>query len=167
MANLACRRSAYPDGAPSATLILLRSAHLTKPAFLFQSVGKLISEGAPPEGGEERVEPTLLPPRESLGGRVGTKNTSPRGSLCAVRESLKTHSSEMLWQSARVRVDLHVSTWGLFALRVRETTTTPALPSLCWKYLWPLFPPLHFSAPSTQIRRHQKPVRCRPSIWEG
>ena len=35
------------------------------------------------------------------------------------------------------------------------------------KYLWPLFPPLHFSAPSTQIRRHHKPVRCRPSIWEG
>jgi len=32
--------------------------------------------------------------------------------------------------------------------------------------LWPLFPPLHFSAPSTQFRRHQKPVRCRPSIWE-
>ena len=75
--------------------VLLRSAHLTKPAFLFQSVGKLISEGAPPEGGEERVEPTLLPPRESL-RRVGTKNTSPRGSLCAVCESLKTHSSEML-----------------------------------------------------------------------
>ena len=70
---------------------------------------------SPPEGGEERVEPTLLPPRESLGGRVCTKNTSPRGSLCAVRESLKTHSSEMLWQSARVRVDLHVSTWGSFS----------------------------------------------------
>ena len=48
--------------------VLLRSAHLTKPAFLFQSVGKLISEGAPPEGREERVEPTLLPPRESLLG---------------------------------------------------------------------------------------------------
>ena len=61
------------------------------------------------------MEPTLLPPRESLGGRVGTKNTSPRGSLCAVCESLKTHSSEMLWQSARVRVDLHVSTWGSFS----------------------------------------------------
>ena len=44
-----------------------------------------------------------------------TKNTSPGGSLCAVRESLKTHSSEMLWQSARVRVDLHVSTWGSFS----------------------------------------------------
>ena len=41
--------------------------------------------------------------------------TSPRGSLCAVRESMKTHSSEMLWQSARVRVDLHVSTWGSFS----------------------------------------------------
>ena len=61
------------------------------------------------------MEPTLLPPRESLGGRVGTKNTSPRGSLCAVCESLKTHSSEMLWQSARVRVDLHVSTCGPFS----------------------------------------------------
>ena len=47
--------------------------------------------------------------------RVGTKNTSPRGSLCAVRKSLKTHSSEMLWQSARVCVDLHVSTWGSFS----------------------------------------------------
>ena len=45
---------------------LLRSAHLTKPAFLFQSVGKLISEGAPPRrrggaGGTHASPPSGVP----------------------------------------------------------------------------------------------------------
>ena len=100
-----------------------RTSHLSAAAalpskesvFLFQSVGKLISEGAPPRrrggaGGTHASPPSGVP-----GWEGGHKNTSPRGSLCAVCESLKTHSSEMLWQSARVRVDLHVSTWGSFS----------------------------------------------------
>ena len=42
------------------------------------------------------------------------KKHKPEGqSQCGVRESLMTHSSEMLWQSVHARVDLHTSTLGV------------------------------------------------------
>ena len=116
MANLACCRSAYPDGAPSATLILLRSAHLTKPAFLFQSVGKLISEGAPPRrrggaGGTHASPPSGVP-----GWEGGHKKSQAQWAVSVRYANIwKLTVLRCCGNHARVRVDLHVSTWGSFS----------------------------------------------------
>ena len=65
--------------------------------FLSPTVGKLISEGAPPRrrggaGGTHASPPSGVP-----GWEGGHKKHKPKGqSLCGIRESLKTQSSEML-----------------------------------------------------------------------
>ena len=72
-------------------------------SFLDCAASTRVSEG-PPHKASVLVSVSRETKKHKLKGQ----------SLCDIRGSMKTHSSEMLWQSVRVRIDLHVPTWGHF-----------------------------------------------------